>query len=210
MSQILLTVFAVHLVAAISPGPAVLMTMRTAMTGGMRRGAAFATGVGIGAVIWAAAAVLGLATLFQFAPKLLIALRVIGALYLLHMAWKMWRGAAQPLGLTAAEVEAKTAAPGARALLRCTLRATLTQLSNPKGAIFFGAVFVTLVPHDASPGLFAAILAVVFANEVLWNLLVARIFSLERTRAGYTRLKSPIDRVLGTLLAALGIKIAAF
>ncbi|MGI3164543.1 LysE family translocator [Pseudooceanicola sp. 200-1SW] len=211
MLSVLLTVFAVHLVAAISPGPAVLMTMRTAITGGFARGAGFALGVGLGAVAWAAAAVLGLATLFEVAPRLLIALKIAGAAYLLHLAWKMWRGADQPLALTPG-CGATTApqAPGARALARLALRGLTTQLANPKPAIFFGAVFVTIVPRDAGPGLFAAILAVVFANEVLWNLAVARIFSLDRARAGYTRLKSAIDRGLGAALAALGLKVAAF
>ena len=214
MLSVLLSVFAVHLVAAISPGPAVLMTMRTAITGGFARGGAFAVGVGIGAVAWAAAAVLGLATLFEIAPRLLIALKIAGAAYLLHLAWKMWRGADQPLTLAPeaasglAPVGPQT--PRLRDLARLTLRGVTTQMANPKPAVFFGAVFVTVVPHDAGAGLFAAILSVVFANETLWNLAVARIFSLDRARAGYTRLKSAIDRVLGTALAALGIKVAAF
>jgi threonine/homoserine/homoserine lactone efflux protein len=49
---------------------------------------------------------------------------------------------------------------------------------------------------------------IVFFNEAIWNIFVARLFSLETTRAGYMRLKAPIDRVLGGLLAALGLKIA--
>lgn len=210
MLSVLLSVFAVHLVAAVSPGPAVLMTMRTAMTGGMARGAAFAVGVGIGAMAWAAAAVLGLATLFDLAPRLLVGLKIVGAAYLLHLAWKMWRGADAPLVLATTPDAPPPARPTLRELARQILRAVTTQLANPKPAVFFGAVFVTVVPHDAGPGLFAAILAVVFFNEAAWNLVVAWIFSLERTRAGYTRLKSAIDRTLGALLAALGLKIAVF
>ncbi|PJE26874.1 Threonine/homoserine/homoserine lactone efflux protein [Pseudooceanicola antarcticus] len=210
MSAVLLSVFAVHLVAAISPGPAVLMTMRTAMTRGMARGAGFAFGVALGAMAWASAAVLGLATLFELAPRLLIALRIAGASYLIWMAWKMWRGADQPLSVAAAASAAPLPRAGLRELVRLALRGVTTQLANPKPAVFFGAVFVTLVPAHAGPLLFAAILGVVFVNEFAWNLIVARIFSLESARLGYTRLKSGIDRVLGGLLAALGIKIAAF
>lgn len=210
MSAVLLSVFAVHLMAAISPGPAVLMTMRTAMTGGLARGAGFAFGVALGAMAWAAAAVLGLATLFEIAPRLLVALRIIGAAYLIWMAWKMWRGADAPLSVAPASGTEALPRPGLPALLRLAMRGVTTQLANPKPAVFFGAVFITLVPAHAGPGLFAAILGVVFVNEFVWNLVVARIFSLETARLGYTRLKSGIDRVLGGLLAALGVKIAAF
>ena len=45
-----------HLMAAISPGPAVLMAARTGVTEGMRTGMFLAFGIGLGAVVWAAAA----------------------------------------------------------------------------------------------------------------------------------------------------------
>jgi hypothetical protein len=46
-------------------------------------------------------------------------------------------------------------------------------------------------------------------GETVWNVLVARIFSLDRARRGYIGLKSVIDRVFGGLLARLSVKIAS-
>ncbi|NIZ10312.1 LysE family translocator [Pseudooceanicola sp. HF7] len=184
-----------------SPGPAVLMTMRVSMTRGVHAGVMFSFGLAIGALVWACAALFGLAALFEVAPRLLIAMKLIGALYLVWIAIKMWRGAATPLVIEGAE-------PLRRSPLRLTLLGITTQLANPKPAIFFGAVFITLVPPHADPATFAAVLAVVFFNEAAWNILLARLFSLSRARACYTRLKAPIDRVLGAGLAALGLKIA--
>ena len=54
-----------------------------------------------------------------------------------------------------------------------------------------------------------ALLAVLFTFETVWNTIVARIFSLDRTRAAYISLKTMIDRSFGGLLALLGVKIAA-
>ena len=76
-----------HLMAAISPGPAVLMAARTGVTEGLRTGAFLAMGIGLGGVIWAAAALFGLALVFQAAPSLLWALKLIGGAYLIYMAW---------------------------------------------------------------------------------------------------------------------------
>mgnify|MGYP006213303223 CR=1 FL=1 len=42
-----------HLIAAASPGPAVLMAARTGVSEGFRTGAWLAVGIGIGAVFWA-------------------------------------------------------------------------------------------------------------------------------------------------------------
>ena len=51
----------VQLMAAISPGPAVLMTARTGVTQGLRMGIWMAAGIGLGAVFWAVCALFGLA-----------------------------------------------------------------------------------------------------------------------------------------------------
>jgi threonine/homoserine/homoserine lactone efflux protein len=49
----------------------------------------------------------------------------------------------------------------------------------------------------------------ILVAETAWNSLVARIFSLDRTRAAYISLKTVIDRCFGAALALLGVKIAA-
>ncbi|MDO9527313.1 MAG: LysE family transporter [Gemmobacter sp.] len=197
-----LAVAALHLMAAISPGPAVLMAARTGVTEGFRTGAYLALGIGVGGVIWAAAALFGLGLVFQAAPSLLLGLKIVGAAYLVWMAWGLWRDADQPLDVTAPTSLPRTPASAFRL-------GVLTQLANPKPAVLFSAIFIGTVPPGTSVFVFAALLAVVFLNETLWNIAVARIFSLDRTRAVYISLKSVIDRIFGGLLAALGVKIAA-
>lgn len=197
-----LAVALLHLMAAVSPGPSVLMAARTGVTEGLRTGAFLAMGIGVGGVIWAAAALFGLALVFQAAPALLLTLKIAGGLYLLYMAWGMWRCADVPLDTGGTARPPHSAASAFRLGL-------ITQLANPKPAILFSAIFIGTVPPGTPLWVHAALLAVVFLNETLWNILVARIFSFDRTRAGYISLKSVIDRAFGGLLAALGVKIAA-
>jgi threonine/homoserine/homoserine lactone efflux protein len=196
-----LTVALLHLLAAISPGPAVLMSARTGVTEGLRTGAFLAIGIGAGAVVWAAAALFGLAVLFQAAPALLWALKIAGGLYLIHMAWGMWRTADTPLDMSASSRTPRSAASAFRLGL-------VTQLSNPKPAVLFSAIFIGTVPKTTPLWVIAALLLVVFLNEAIWNTLVARLFSFHRSKAAYIGLKSSIDRSFGGLLALLGVKIA--
>ena len=191
-----------HLMAAISPGPAVLMSARTGVTEGMRTGAFLAMGIGVGGVIWASAALFGLAIVFQAAPALLWALKIAGGLYLIHMAWGMWRDADQPLDMADTGRPPRSAASAFRLGL-------YTQLANPKPAVLFSAIFVGTVPQGTPAWVIAALLTVVFLNETIWNTIVARIFSFDRSKAAYISLKSIIDRSFGGLLALLGLKIAA-
>lgn len=188
------------LMAAISPGPAVMLSARTGVSEGMRAGAFLAVGIGMGAAAWAAAAFFGLAIVFQLAPALLLTLKVVGCGYLLWTAWHLWRNADLPM--------ADTARRAPRSGLSAFRLGLLTQLANPKTAVTFSAIFVGTVPPETPLAVKAALLGVVFVNETLWNSFVARIFSLERTRAGYLRLKGCLDRAFGGALALLGVKIA--
>jgi threonine/homoserine/homoserine lactone efflux protein len=191
---------ALHFLAAASPGPAILMAARTGVTEGLRTGVFLALGIGAGAVVWASAALFGLAVLFQTAPALLWGFKIAGGLFLCWLAVQMWRHADTPL-------DTATGRPPRSAISAFRLGIT-TQLANPKPAVFFGAVFIGTVPPGTAPWVIAALLAVVFLNEVFCNIVVARLFSFEGPRRTYTRLKSTIDRSFGGLLAVLGLKIA--
>lgn len=196
-----LTAWGLHLLAALSPGPAVLLGARLSATEGMRVGVFYSLGVAIGGSIWALAALLGLSVLFEVAPALLWGLKIGGGLFLVWIGWKMWRHAAEPLP----EVAANAAARTPRAAVRLGV---LTQMANPKTAVFFGAVFVSTVPHHPGPGIMALLLAMVFFNESVVIAAVARLFSSAPIRRAHARLKTAIDRTFGAILALLGAKIA--
>lgn len=188
--------------AAISPGPAVLMSARTGLTEGFRTGVMLAMGIGSGAVIWALAAMFGLNIVFAAAPSLLWALKFGGAAYLAYMAWMLWRGAKTPL----AADEARPVPRSARAAYRLGL---WTNLSNPKAAVMFSSIFLGVVQPQTPYWVLGLLLVVIFIAETTWNSLVARIFSLDHTRARYISLKTVIDRCFGGALLLLGLKIAA-
>lgn len=191
---------ALCVLGAISPGPAVLMAARTGLTEGFRTGAFLAAGIGAGAVFWAALAMFGLNLVFAAAPALLWALKIGGAAWLLWLAFHLWRDAARPLAQGAVSVP--------RRPLSAFRLGLVTQLTNPKPVVFFSAVFLGTVPQGTPIWTYLALLAVIFLAETVWNTLVARIFSLDRTRARYIGLKTLIDRSFGTLLAVLGLKVA--
>ncbi|MDR0809391.1 MAG: LysE family translocator [Gemmobacter sp.] len=196
----LLAIYFMHLAAAISPGPAILMAARTGLREGFARAAWLAIGIGLGACFWAAAALFGLSVLFRLAPSALTALKLAGAAWLIWLAVRMWRHAPEPIGEGAA-VSARTG-PG---LLRLGVT---TQLANPKPAIYFGTIFLTFIPPQAPLWSYAVILCMVFVNDTGCAALVSRIFSLERTRRAYLGFKVVFERVFGGLLALLGLKLA--
>ena len=190
-----------HLLAAMSPGPSFVVCIRTAITQGFKTSIALAIGFGLGAALWAAAALAGLALLFELVPSLFTALKVIGGAFLIWIGFQLWRNARTPLDMQANGLTAMSAPRALRYGL-------ITFAANPKTAVFFGAIFVGLVPNDTPLGLLALLITVIFLNETLWYIVVARLFSLPRPRALYIRAKTWIDRAFGTMLAFFGLKIA--
>ncbi len=137
----LAALFAVHLLVVASPGPAFLAVSRTAISTSRAAGVVAAAAMATGALIWAVATLFGLHVLFAKAPWLYDAMRLGGAAYLIYLGLGMLRGAWRG-GAIAAEV----AVPAGH---RTFLRALGVQLSNPKAAVFFGSIFVTLLPAEA-------------------------------------------------------------
>jgi len=190
-----------HFPAALSPGPAVLLCARLAATEGMRVGTCYGIGVGIGGCFWALAALPGLSVLFEIAPGVLWGFKIAGGLFLISLGWRMWRHTPETLREAALDATARTPLAAIRL-------GVLTQLANPKTAVFFGAIFVSTVPHHPAPGIVALLLAMVFLNEAVVIATFARLFSSGLPRRLYVQLKTGIDRSFGGLLAVLGLDVA--
>ena len=96
-AAVFLSIALIHLMAVISPGPSFVMAVRTDSSDGLRAALGVALGLGLGAVVWALAALFGLHLLFRLAPALLLAFKIAGAGFLFWIAIQTWRHAREPL-----------------------------------------------------------------------------------------------------------------
>src|SRR5262245_38518631 len=97
MLAALLTVWVLYLGAMVSPGPNILLVSQLA-AGQDRLSARFAgIGVAVGAGIWATCAVLGIHAIFLAFPWLRLSLQIAGGIYLIYMAFNLWRARAPTL-----------------------------------------------------------------------------------------------------------------
>jgi threonine efflux protein len=195
----LLTVALLHWLVLITPGANVLLVSQLA-AGGQRRSAFFAgLGVTAVAVTWALLALLGVNAVFAAMPQLRLALQVAGGVYLCYVGVRLWRSGGTAKGASAAML-----APGA-----AFRRGFLTNIMNPKSALFFGSVFASALPPDPGASLLAWTLGLVFANALCWHSFLALAFSHPRVQAGYARQRRALNRVAGALVGALGLRLLA-
>lgn len=198
MLSTLLTVWLLHVAALVTPGANVLLVSHLAASGDRRAATLAAVGVTIGAVIWSSAAVLGVSALFVKVPALRLALQVAGAAYLIYVASRMWR---VPLPTTN-QIDRLSRYQALRAGL-------LTNLSNPKAALFFGSIFTSALPSHPSVALLVASIGLVFVNALVWHLLLAFLFSRRAVQNGLAARRTTLAGVAATVIGAFGLSLLA-
>ncbi len=189
-----------YFLAVATPGPGVAAVISQAMSRGAAGAPAFIAGFLAGDLLWFLAAVLGLSALAQTAHLAFVAIKYLGALYLLYLAYKLWSAPARPLD--AGPVIARPP----RALFLGGL--TLT-LSNPKPMLFFMALLPTVVPLETLSALghleiVGAIAIILPATLGVYTLIAARARAWFRS----PRAVKIMNRSSGTLIAAAAVAVA--
>ena len=185
----------------VSPGPSFLLVAQTAMAGSRRSGVLAALGMGVAAALLAAVALVGLHAALSGSATFVMLLQLLGGLYLLYLASRIWRSAASAPDLEAPEP--RTGTTGAKAFGL----ALATMLSNPKAAVQYGVIFAALLPGTLSLPFSATVVALVFLLEAGWYVVVALVLSSRAPRAAYLARKSAIDRTAAVVMALLGVRL---
>jgi threonine/homoserine/homoserine lactone efflux protein len=189
-------------IGAVSPGPSFIMVSQTALSATRRAALGAALGMGIGGMVFATLALVGLTRTLAAAPALYLTLKIAGGSYLLFLAVRIIRSADRPLVPQGSHQPTEPRSP--RASL---LRGLITQLANPKTAIVYASVFAALLPRDVSMVGLALTPLVVFVVETGWYAIVAMTLSADRPRARYLAAKRWIDRTAGSILGLLGARL---
>jgi threonine/homoserine/homoserine lactone efflux protein len=135
---------AASLVLAVTPGPGVFYIVTRSATQGRLSGLASVAGVALGNLGNAVGASLGLAALFAVSSVAFMAVKYLGALYLIYLGIRALRAPAQSFTVDAA--------PLARAALRTIfVHGFVVALLNPKTAIFFAAFLPQFIAAPSAP-----------------------------------------------------------
>lgn len=189
----------------ITPGADTLYIVGRSTAQGMRSGMMAALGVGAGCIVHMLAASLGLSAILAASASAFTALKLIGAAYLVYLGISMLRSSPQATAQSDAATLPVTSLP------RVFIGGLLTNVLNPKVALFFLAFLPQFVDHDAPDKVLGFLfLGVVFnVNGTLWNLFIAwssaQLGRRARHRARYTVW---LNRTVGGVFVALGIKLA--
>lgn len=195
----------VAMLVIVTPGPDTALTIRNTLFGGRSGGVATAFGVVTGQAVWALATSAGLAALLVASEPAFMALRLVGAAYLIYLGWQALHGAFRHPGLQArSEVDR-----GQLAATAAYRQGVISNLGNPKMAAFFPSLLPQFVPGGEAS--FAGLLALGLlfcALTLVWltgyALAVAKAGDLFRR----ARVRRWIEGLTGAVLIGLGVRLA--
>ncbi len=199
-----LTFFSAAIALTVSPGPDVLYVLSRTVAQGRKIGLASVAGVGTGAMIHAFAAAVGLSAILATSAVAFTVVKLLGAAYLIY------------LGIMALRSAGTSSQPDERTLPRVTAwqafrQGVLIDVLNPKVAIFFMAFLPQFLrPQYGNEGLQLAglgflIVVVGVVTDTCFVLAAAKATAFFRQRP---RASVWLDRTLGTMLVALGLRLA--
>jgi threonine/homoserine/homoserine lactone efflux protein len=190
-------------VFAYMPGPATLYTVAQTLARGRRAGFMASVGLHIGGLVHVAAAALGLSVVFKLVPEAYVAVKVIGAAYLMWLGVGMIRQALATGALPSLKMKTPR---------RAFLESVLVEILNPKTAIFF----IAFLPQFADPAaafpiwiqmlILGAVVNVMFTSADVLCVLFAGAAIDKLRRSG--RIERIARAAGGSLLIGLGGKLA--
>ncbi|WP_432852525.1 LysE family translocator [Amycolatopsis sp. CA-161197] len=190
------TVLLVYAPAAVTPGPNFVLIAHTAAAGSRRAAVAVAAGVVVAGGLLATVAVFGLGALLAATPWLATALRIVCGLYLAWLGIRLWWKARAP---DQEPLPERKNAFG---------QGMLSNVTNPKAAVFFGSVLTATLPPTEPTATKAAAIGLIVLASATWHLSVALLFSSPATQRWYDRARPVLNRVVGVVLVVLGVALA--
>ncbi|MGD1217578.1 MULTISPECIES: LysE family translocator [Streptomyces] len=196
----ILAVAVITVLAVVAPGADFAMVVRNSYLYGRRTGLLAATGVAAGVLVHVTYTMLGVGLLIASSTALFTVIKLIGAAYLVYIGVRTFRAR----GDVEVDLENKTELTPSAALRT----GFLTNVLNPKTTLFVVSTFAQVVSpgtplyQQAGYGLFMSL------AHLLWFGVVAVFFSHDRMRTLMLRGQKVLNKVIGSVLAGLGISLA--
>lgn len=199
----LLLITPIHLLAAASPGPDFVLVSQHTLAHGRKSGVLCSLGVSAGLLVHVAYSILGLAVLIASSTTLFWLLKIVGGSYLIYLGWKGLRAMPEKQSHATKVATAKPKAYKSFAL------GFLCNVLNPKAPVYFVALF-TVVLSPNMPIYELAIYGVwIMALQAFWFSGLALLLSVPKVQSWFKRFGHWLDRVLGGMMIALGVKVMA-
>lgn len=194
--------FALSVLLGMAPGPDNIFVLTQSALRGRSAGIVVTLGLCTGLIVHTAAVALGVAAIFQASAAAFTALKLVGAGYLLYLAWQAFRASAAGIRIGSA---------GTLGRAQLYRRGILMNVTNPKVSIFFLAFLPQFAdPARGSVALQIALLGGVFigATLLVFGAIALLAGAIGRRLTQSAKAERVMNRIAGTVFGLLALKLA--
>lgn len=188
----------------LSPGPDTMLVVRNSLRGGRQDGLLTVAGICSGLFVHALLSALGVSAVLMLSATAFTVMKAAGACYLVWLGVQSLRSAAGGTPPAAGDGGGRPVAAA-----RSFREGLLTNVLNPKVVVFYLALVPQFIgPDDAVLPRYLLLTAIHYVEGVLWLGGVALVVARSRAlflRPGWRRW---LDTACGTILVALGLRLA--
>lgn len=196
----LLAVATITLLAVISPGADFAMVTRNSILYGRRAGLLSALGIAAGVQLHVFYTMIGVGLVIRSSPEIFMGIKILGAIYLVYVGYKTYVSLAASVGSETGVVDS-----GGVSALGALRQGFFTNALNPKTTLFVLSIY-TQVVSTGTPALVQFAYGIFMsAAHWVWFSLVAIFLSEQRLRARLLNKQVWVNRVIGVVLASLGL-----
>jgi threonine/homoserine/homoserine lactone efflux protein len=206
MNHSLWAFLGISILMIIIPGPDTALSVRNSLAGGRGAGLATALGVVAGQLVWEFGTALGVTALLLASERLFHVVKIAGAVYLIVLGAQALLSAWRRRG--ASDRQAPTAAASLDAS-RAFRQGALSNLGNPKMAVYFASIFPQFAPRGHATFAGCMTLGLLFSALTLaWLSLYAVAISRAAGWFRRARVRRSMETVTGVALIGLGTRLA--
>ena len=195
----------VHLLAVMSPGPDFAIVIRQSIRFGRKTAIITSLGIGAGIAIHVSYTLLGIGFIITQSKPVFVSVQIIGALYLTYLGMKLLLN---KTNLDVQEEQLESISEDTRHHQKAFLLGFLTNLLNPKAALFFLAIFTTIVSINTPLAVQSVYGIWIVLSTMLWFSLVSFLFTQKRIRSKFIRYSVVFERIMGIILLAFAARLA--
>jgi len=190
-----------HIIAVASPGADFAVVTKNTLRCGKSSGVFTAVGVGCGISVHLVYTLFGIALILSQSEVLFTTIKIIGAGYLLWIAWQAFHSRAKKL------TTEMTLEPIELTAMQSFRQGFLTNVFNPKVTVFFLVLFTNIVSPETPLWVQSLYGLWLVLWTVLWFVLVAWIFSRQVVLSWYETHGHYIDWGMGAFLTLIALKL---
>lgn len=195
------TVALLNMLAAISPGPDFVITVRNSLCYSRRAGIFTGLGISMALCVHLFYCAAGIGYIISTSVVLFAILKVLGAGYLIYLGLSSFLAKGSNIDLTEERVGTDLTR------LKAFRMGFLTNVLNPKATLFFLSLFTLVIGNSTPVYIILTISAIIILTAFTWFSIVSIFLAQQNVQRVFLKYEKIINRTLGGFLVFLGIKI---